>query len=83
MNYPYPCIAGFRLTFGEEEFISLIKPEAAFKFHEKKTTPDNFFTVVQIWVWKAYYFFWKTYLMFGVLGSSLNDFIIVLIKYWL
>lgn len=48
MNYPYPCIAGFRLTFGEEEFISLIKPEAAFKFDEKKATPDNFFTVVQI-----------------------------------
>lgn len=36
MNYPYPCIAGFRLSFGEEEFITLIKPEAAFKFDEKK-----------------------------------------------
>lgn len=45
MNYPHSYISSFRVSLLKEDFISLVKPKAVFKFHERKQrlTPTDMF----------------------------------------
>lgn len=44
-------MSSFRVTLGKEKFISLVKPKAAFKFHEKKENNPWYFLPCSISVW--------------------------------
>lgn len=50
MNYPHSSfISSFRVSLLKEDFISLVKPKAVFKFHERKqrlTPTDMFFVCI-------------------------------------